>query len=374
MPRLDQSQLRITMRKYKTLSDIQIDYDSLIRDMVDALAYLEVNDILHNDIKPDNILYDPVNDRYLLIDFGIATKFNICHSDRSGTELTLAPELLEGPFTIPAPQDVDFTTTRPRNDIFSLGATLFMLLTGYPWFGRRANNTMDDTIIYRTAEGRVGMITTALKRDYLDDLGSSPYRAVISRMMSFHPQDRPSALQLVRELYFDQVDQAYTMVKLPTLQLPSDWSVDQIKSIQNEIPVMRSWSYSGRDKQFHQLLDSNSYKLAMTYFSLKPPKTSMIPVYLFVALKLSEMICHSSQEVEWSSFLEYFRLWQEGWSDPMSFYNQFPADWDAIVVDVTAVDYDINPIGIDMSSSLNFRILFDYWYLKCFSRSQMVKQ
>lgn len=94
--------------------------------------------ILHLDIKPANIMIDD-QDEPRLIDFGLGLFQH--HSDsgtansiiRGGTPAFMAPEQAKGSTT----RDLDagqVPTLDCRSDVFSLGATLYWMLTGEPPF------------------------------------------------------------------------------------------------------------------------------------------------------------------------------------------------------------------------------------------------
>ncbi len=93
----------------------------------DALAYAHSKSIVHRDIKPENILVTK-DGIPKMVDFGLV-KFKEAASDITstgammGTPMYMSPEQLKGEATIDA-----------RTDLFSLGLTLYELLTlGYPF-------------------------------------------------------------------------------------------------------------------------------------------------------------------------------------------------------------------------------------------------
>lgn len=89
--------------------------------IADVLAYLHglPATIVYRDLKPSNIMLDGNTGRVMLIDFGIARSIN--HEQKGvtavGTMGYAPPELFSG-------------QVEPRSDIYSLGSTMFHLLTG----------------------------------------------------------------------------------------------------------------------------------------------------------------------------------------------------------------------------------------------------
>jgi calcium-dependent protein kinase len=71
----------------------------IIKQIFSALSYLHSNNIIHSDLKPENIMFydkDAKDLHVKIIDFGMATKFNPDEklSNINGTPYYLAPEVL----------------------------------------------------------------------------------------------------------------------------------------------------------------------------------------------------------------------------------------------------------------------------------------
>ena len=94
--------------------------------LANILGHVHRRQIIHKDITPSNIVWNPSTDALKLIDFGIATQL------LRETPAVLGPGVLEGtlPYLSPEATGRMNRATDYRTDLYSLGVTLYELLTG----------------------------------------------------------------------------------------------------------------------------------------------------------------------------------------------------------------------------------------------------
>ena len=137
----------------------------------DALGFAHKQQVVHRDIKPANLMYDPSTDVLKITDFGIA-RLTGSGSTRTGivlgTPSFMSPEQLEG------------RTVTGHSDLFSLGVSLFQLLTGQLPF---------------TADSMTGLMQQIAEaphpplRAYRPDLPMC-VESIIDRALAKNPDDR----------------------------------------------------------------------------------------------------------------------------------------------------------------------------------------
>ncbi len=152
------------------------------KQLIDALEYLHKQEppVLHRDIKPSNIKLTP-NDTIKLVDFGLV---KLMQPDDNRTVT-----VLQGRATIQyAPLEQiggDVGHTDARSDIYSLGATLYHLLT---------NEALPD------AKSRYLQANSSLPstiRTINSDVSAQTDQAII-HAVELHPEDRPTDIQQFR--------------------------------------------------------------------------------------------------------------------------------------------------------------------------------
>lgn len=185
----------------------------IICQVADALKYLHENGIVHQDIKPDNILVKTgfnENHTYMISDFGVSTDIKMTilrdsdilrDSNKGLTPDYAAPELYQG-------------AVIPATDIFALGISLFELSTGRP----PISNTSMTTAIALLNGGSI----PDLPEEY-----SQRFNAIIKKCLQLHPEERPTAAELVEwSTFFIQEQYWPDPIPVQTPSLPSeaiDW-------------------------------------------------------------------------------------------------------------------------------------------------------
>ena len=86
-----------------------------------ALDYAHAHHVVHRDVKPANIMWDPATDTVKVMDFGVA---RITDASKTRTGIVL------GTPSFMSPEQLCGAKVDGRTDLYALGVTLFQLLTG----------------------------------------------------------------------------------------------------------------------------------------------------------------------------------------------------------------------------------------------------
>ncbi len=103
---------------------------AMIQVLAEALAHVHAREVLHRDLKPDNVLLAASDGRPILTDFGVARR------SYAEERLTTTGEMVGTPSYMPPEQAAgELSRIGPASDLYALGATLYAALTGVPPFG-----------------------------------------------------------------------------------------------------------------------------------------------------------------------------------------------------------------------------------------------
>jgi serine/threonine-protein kinase len=189
-----------------------------IRQAAAGLAHVHRAGLIHRDIKPGNLLVDR-NGVVKIVDLGLAqlpeeTRASMASEGESeilGTVDYLAPE-----------QSVDSEAVSPRADIYSLGCTMYFLLTGRPPFP-------SGTLVERIRKHRYHD-PEDIQRIRPD--APATLVALCEQMMSKRPEDRFQSAEEVERLMREWLDGSSSRLSgmLARHRKPSRWSEQPAKS------------------------------------------------------------------------------------------------------------------------------------------------
>jgi len=163
----------------QTIQNIDLGLKTKLRiaiQIVEALEFIHQNEVIHMDIKPDNIIVNLEEDFLQVIDFGISTRLS-----RENPFLS-SPENLEGTLVYISPEQtgrmnrsIDY-----RTDFYSLGVTLYEMFTGSLPF--RSNDSMELVHFHIAVEPQDPYL---LNSEITTNLSS-----IILRLMAKNAEDR----------------------------------------------------------------------------------------------------------------------------------------------------------------------------------------
>ncbi len=144
-------------------------------DVTEALVHAHAHDVVHRDIKPDNILLS--DGHAIVVDFGIAKAVG---SARWTDTLTSAGTSLGTPAYMAPEQAAGDANVDHRADLYAVGAVLYEMLTGTPPF----TGTFQQVVLSKMAKD-APVISTR------DSLMSSTLSRLVARCLARDPAQRP---------------------------------------------------------------------------------------------------------------------------------------------------------------------------------------
>jgi serine/threonine-protein kinase len=151
--------------------------------IADALAAAHEKNIVHRDMKPENVFLTAPHDTVKVLDFGIS-KF----SEGDSSVATRTGAIMGSPHYMAPEQVTDASRADHRTDVYSLGALLSHMLTGHTLYSARSLPML------------VLAVTTEPPPDVRRDRGDVPNALAehIARMLAKAPEDRPASMAEVR--------------------------------------------------------------------------------------------------------------------------------------------------------------------------------
>jgi serine/threonine-protein kinase len=137
----------------------------------EALHYAHSQNVVHRDVKPANLMYDIASDRLKLTDFGIA---RLTDASRTRTGIIL------GTPSYMSPEQLSASKVSGQTDLYSLGVTMYQLLTGAPPFQADSIPRLMDKIVHH----RHRPIS-----DIRDDVPACT-DVILERALAKNPEDR----------------------------------------------------------------------------------------------------------------------------------------------------------------------------------------
>ena len=183
MPYLgDQTLLQANEQKTASSTDLETRTLEIFGKLASAIEHAHERGILHNDIKPANVLW--ADDQPMLLDFNLAANASRTEEVQIGGTLPyMSPESLHGLLTGEHRAD-------ERSDIFSLGALMFELSTGEYPFSKQS--TIQETLANRSQP----------RSELLAQSKVSPsFVAIINKCLRSDPAERyQSAAELLTDI------------------------------------------------------------------------------------------------------------------------------------------------------------------------------
>ncbi len=171
------------------------------RDMLAGLASAHARNLIHRDIKPGNLMYDPATRRFKLLDFGLVRDL----APAAGGHAPTATQAIVGTPAYMSPEQARQQKLDPRSDLFSAGTVLYRLVIGQSPFSRESIIDVLHAVVHEPPPPLAGV--------------PKPLSDFVARLMEPDPADRPNdagaALDELRAVEAEMADASPTDTYIP---------------------------------------------------------------------------------------------------------------------------------------------------------------
>src|SRR6059058_2761642 len=120
----EKDNLVLRLPQHGTLPAVEV--RRILKEVAEALAYAHNRNVIHRDIKPDNIIIDEETGRAMVTDFGIARAL----TDMGDSRLTATGMAIGTPAYMSPEQSAGDRAIDGRSDLYSLGVVGYQMLCG----------------------------------------------------------------------------------------------------------------------------------------------------------------------------------------------------------------------------------------------------
>jgi len=197
-------------------------YKTIATHTLQALYWLHTQDILHRDIKRENVFYDRESNRAVLGDFGSARRFTMTKmtgKKEVGTKCYLAPEFIGD-----KGKEVFYSYS---SDVWALGIVWWEMLTHagsktlFPWSTSGGNEhlirqySLCNRKKTRDKYGRWQKNKWDKVKAKCAEWGEESIERILSKVMIFKPEERATIEDLYLDPYFAETKQDVRPIQIP---------------------------------------------------------------------------------------------------------------------------------------------------------------